>query len=115
MKTFIFLAFIAVAPLSAIAAEPVDNYAADAVVAARYAEAVTMLQAHVAKDPMDESALINLAIAYRHTGRAAEAQAMYRRVLQLENVMLDTAKGRAMSSHDVARRGLGLGTQLSLR
>ncbi len=106
---------LAMTPSVAVAGQPVDNYSANAVMAAKYSVAITTLSGDLVRNPRDESALINLAIALRRTGRVAEAQTLYRRVLALEEVELDTVNGTAMSSHEVARRGLGLNTQLSSR
>jgi len=113
MRILIAGAFFALAPAAALAAAPVDNYAADAVLKAKYGEAIAHLADRVAQDPADESAMINLAIAYRHTGRVEESRRLYQRVLRLDDVALNTAAGVEMSSHEVARRALG--TQISSR
>ena len=95
------------APLSPLAAaNPVDNYAEPQIAAAQYASAIARLEAQKRADPMDESTLLNLALAYRHSGRMAEAAKLYRRVLQLENAQLNTTIGKPMWSHDVARAAL---------
>ncbi len=91
---------------SAFAAQPVDNYATVALTTARYDQVVTQLEPLVLRDRSDESLLLNLAMAYRHTGRSAEADALYRRVLLLDDAELDTADGGTISSHVVARRAL---------
>ena len=96
-------------------ASPVDNYASAEIRAAKLVDAVALLEPRVAQAPDDESALINLAVAYRRIGRVAEARALYERVLTLDDVVLDAADGRAISAHDVARRGLARGTLLSSR
>lgn len=106
MMKAVYLSLLVAAPLAqASAATPVDNFAASSA-ADRYQAMARAYEAAVAKDPADESAWINLAVAYRHIGRGADAVVAYRRVLALENVMLDTADGRALWSHDVARRAL---------
>jgi tetratricopeptide (TPR) repeat protein len=119
MKNLLFAAIVA-APLAAIPANgvagtPVDNYAVVAVQTANYDAAVGKLESVVRRAPWDEAALINLAVAYRHTGRTIEANALYRRVLLLEDVVLDATDGSAISSREVARRALAISPQLSAR
>jgi len=109
MNKIAIIALIVLAPVSTSAlAQPVDNYAVTAIADARYASAVARLEAKVKSMPNDETAWINLAIAYRHTGRSDDAVAAYTRVLKLDNVELDTATGQPMWSHDVARAGLAM-------
>ena len=99
--------------MPASAASVVDNYASDAIAGARLTEAVALLEPRVAVVPRDESALINLAVAYRRMGRQAEADALYQRVLTLDDVTLDAADGSAISAHEVARRALARQTLAS--
>ncbi len=97
---------LVVAPAVALAGQPVDNYSATALTTAQYHVAVAQLEPIVKRDRADESLLLNLAMAYRHVGRFADANALYRRVLVMEDVELDTATGGTVSSHAVARFGL---------
>jgi Flp pilus assembly protein TadD len=117
MKKYIAIALLVATPLAqASAANPVDNYGADVIIkAGKYQQAAVRLEARVAQVPKDETALLNLALAYRHIGREADAQTAFRRVLALEDVILDTTDGRAVSSHALARYGLKQPTTLSLR
>ena len=50
-----------------------------------------------------------LAAVYRRTGREADARALYQRVLQRREVAMDMPSGAVVSSHELARRGLGTG------
>lgn len=50
--------------------------------------------------------LINLASIYARTGRDAEARALYRRVLDQQDVPMDLSSGAAAGSHAIARAGL---------
>jgi Flp pilus assembly protein TadD len=110
------LALLVAAPLAnSAAADPVDNYSATTIKMAQYTRAIARLEARVKQSPSDESALINLAVAYRHTNRSAEADALYRRVLTLEDVELDAVDGRAVMSRDVARRALMRPAQVTSR
>ena len=65
----------------------------------------TLETARVA-EPDEPSVMINLAAIYARTGRAEQAQAMYRQVLASENVQLEMGDHRPAWSHDLARRGL---------
>jgi len=53
--------------------------------------------------------MLNLAAVYRRTGREADARALYQRVLQRREVAMDMPSGAVVSSHELARRGLGTG------
>ncbi len=94
------------ASTAAFAGNPVDNYAVTALTGANYQQVVATLEPIVKRDRGDETLLLNLAMAYRHTGRNAEADSLYRRVLMLDDVELDTAMGGTINSHVVARRAL---------
>jgi Flp pilus assembly protein TadD len=94
------------APAVALAGNPVDNYSATALAGANYQQVVATLEPMAKRDRSDETLLLNLATAYRHVGRHAEADSLYRRVLLLEDVELDTATGGTITSHAVARRAL---------
>ena len=118
MKALVISILVA-APLAcgsaaAIAQQPVDNYQSVALVAGHSASAMPTLERNQRVDSSDECTLINLAVAYNRQGRAGDAQALYGRVLQLENVQVDLANGGSMWSHDIARAGLHT-TQLSSR
>lgn len=102
-------------PAASFAGQPVDNYGTADLSLARYEAVVTKLEPIAMRDRRDESVLLNLAMAYRHTGRHAEAATLYRRVLDLDNVELETADGETILSHVVARRGLATPLQLSSR
>ena len=102
------IALLVTAPLpAAAAADPVDNYAANDLAKARYALAIKQLERDYARNPDDESILLNLALAYRYSGRKIESVALYRRVLAMKDYELDTVSGKPMWAHDVARRALG--------
>ena len=107
LKYFVF-AFLATAPVPVLAAaDPVDNYAANDLGKARYALAIAQLERDYARNPDDESILLNLALAYRHSGRAVESVTLYRRVLAMKDYELDTLHGKPVWAHEVARRALG--------
>jgi len=106
LKTLVTALLVAAPLATTAAADPVDNYSATAIKVAAYDRAITRLEQRVQSAPADESAMINLAVAYRHTNRVAEADALYRRVLTLDDVELDALDGRAIMSREVARRAL---------
>ena len=108
------LLVVASLPIAAVA-NPVDNYAADHITAAKYDVAMTRLEQVVREDALDETALLNLALVYRHKGRTAEAAKLYRRVLAHEDALLDTVDGKPRWAHDIARAGLGGITTIALR
>jgi tetratricopeptide (TPR) repeat protein len=93
-------------PIAAVAV-PVDNYAVQPIAAARYDVAMAKLEHMVREDALDETALLNLALVYRHKDRVSDAIKLYRRVLALDNFLLDTVDGKPRWAHDVARAGLG--------
>jgi Flp pilus assembly protein TadD len=102
----IFALPLVLIPGIVFAASPVDNYSAIALTSSQYRLVVANLEPVVQRNRSDESLLLNLAMAYRHLGRDAEADALYRRVLSLDNAELDTANGGTISSHVVARRAI---------
>lgn len=108
MTKYLVIALLAATPLSAMAtADPVDNYAVNDITKARYTLAINQLERDYTRRPTDESILLNLALAYRHAGRATEAAALYRKVLSMQDYELDTTSGKPVWAHDVARRALG--------
>jgi cytochrome c-type biogenesis protein CcmH/NrfG len=97
MVKSVVLAAIAVTILASPAsATPVDNSV----------DQVAALVKIVAVAPRDGGAYTELANAYMRSGRTQEAMAAYRRVLALDNVMLETPTGNAIWSHEVAHRAL---------
>lgn len=112
----LLISLLVAAPLSTAAvANPVDNYAADAIQAADFATAEARLNARLQRVPMDRSALINLAHVYRETGRAREANQLYTRVLNRTDVQLETTAGTPVWSRDVARAGLSGTVSIAMR
>ncbi len=116
LKVALFSLLVA-APLASVsAASSVDNYAASTMmVAGNYEKAATRLEFRVRIEPEDETALLNLALAYRHLGREADAQRTFRRVLKLEDVALSTVDGQTVMAHALAERGLANTMQVSAR
>jgi Flp pilus assembly protein TadD len=57
-------------------------------------------------EPNEPAVLLNLAHVYTRTGRADQAEALYRQVLGAENALMATASSRPVWSHDLAQRGL---------
>ena len=77
-------------------AAPVDNSA----------NQVAALIQLASVSPRDGGIYVELAGAYMRTGRVTDAITAYRRVLALDNVMLETSTGDAIWSHEVAGRAL---------
>jgi hypothetical protein len=106
MKSFLVSAAFGMVLIPAAAlAQPVDNSAGPIRIASL--ETVTRVA------PSDGGAYAELASAYWHAGRTADAAVAYRRVLALDNVMLETRSGDAVWSHAIARQMLGQSVQTS--
>lgn len=102
MKNILVLAaFCGVAVATSAVAGPVDNSVTPFETAARFS-------------PTDGGTQAELASAYFQAGRTADAATAYRRVLQLDNVMLETRTGDAIWSHQVARHMLQKTAQTTL-
>ncbi len=106
MKTFLVsLACSAMLIPAATIAQPVDNSVGMVQIASL--ESLTRVA------PSDGGAYAELASAYWRAGRTADAVMAYRRVLALDNVMLETRRGDSVWSHAAARQMLGLSVQTS--
>lgn len=90
--TLVLAALAGLSIANAANADPVDNFTG-LEMAARYS-------------PTDGGAQAELASAYFRAGRTSEAVGAYKRVLKLDNVMLETRSGSAIWSHEVARHML---------
>ena len=116
MIKFLVISLLVATPLPVMAAaDPVDNYAANDLSKARYDLAIKQLERDYARNPDDESILLNLALAYRHSGRAADSVTLYRKVLSMKDYELDSLSGKPVWAHDVARRALGEKVVMSAR
>jgi Flp pilus assembly protein TadD len=96
VKTAIYSAIFALSVASPAFAGPVDNSA----------DQIASLTQLVSVSPRDGGVYAELAGAYVRAGRVADAMTAYRRVLALDNVMLETRNGDAVWSHEVARKAL---------
>ncbi len=99
------VAFIAMMSSTAALAQPVDNSAR--------AMNIATLEVATRIAPSDGGAYAELGAAYWRAGRTADAANAYRRVLALDNVMLETRTGDAVWSHTVARMMLARTVQTS--
>ncbi|WCT72024.1 tetratricopeptide repeat protein [Sphingomonas naphthae] len=109
MRSILAFAALVAAPLTAAAAQ--DQVAFRAITKADYTAAETQLAAQVAAGQREPGVLLNLAAVYNKTGRAAEAVALYRMVQSEQNVLMETASGAPIWSHDVATRGMTLASR----
>lgn len=113
MKKVLF-SILVVAPLMAGCASTATRHAAadpygyKAIVASDYTTAEARLMRERAVHPKEPSVLLNLAFVYAQTGRANEAQALYRSALNADNVLMEVP-GESVPgwSHDIAQKGLG--------
>lgn len=84
-----------------------DQLGSTALQAGNLGQAERILIAERLANPDMPELMLNLAYVYRHTGREAQARALYREVLTRPEVMLDTAPPtRSVSSYAVARAAL---------
>lgn len=88
-----------------LTAQPVDNSA--------QARQISWYEAGARINSADGGALTELAGVYRRAGRLADAVAAYRRVLVLDNVMLETHAGDAVWSHENARQALARAVEMT--
>lgn len=56
--------------------------------------------------PHDVDLMFNLATVYLHTGRTAQALALYREVLSMPDEALAVSAGQEVSSHALAQAGM---------
>ena len=89
----------------ALSAQPVDNSA--------QARQISWFEAGARINSADGGALTELAGAYWRAGRLTDAVAAYRRVLMLDNVMLETRVGDAVWSHGNARQALARAIEMT--
>lgn len=83
-----------------------DRTGYQAIAAGDFAAAAKRIEAERRIFPDRPELMLNLAAAYRQTGRTADARALYRAVLDRPAVAMDMPNGAILSSHDVATRGL---------
>ena len=82
-----------------------ESLGAQAIMAGDYAGAEQQIRAaDVSK--FDPARQINLGVVLAKTGRAAEAEKLFKRVLVEDPVDLTTVNGQTISSHEVADRAL---------
>lgn len=116
MRGAIICAAIAAAAIPAGSAAAGERVGYREIAAGRLADAEATLAKERAIFPKRPELKLNLAAIYLRTDRQEQARALYGEVLESEPVMLDTAGGDAVSSHDLARRGLArIGATLAQR
>jgi thioredoxin-like negative regulator of GroEL len=89
-----------------------DHLGYTAIQAGDFSTAERIITAERRIYPRMPELMLNLAVVYAHTGRAAEARALYRDVLGQPEVMLDTPSA-SVSSYAVAKAGLAQPTLAS--
>ncbi|MFL9840701.1 tetratricopeptide repeat protein [Sphingomonas sp. ST-64] len=105
LASIVLAAPLALAP--AVHAETVEQPAAHlAIAAGNYdaAERALLAERKIYRDRPE--LLLNLAAVYARTGRATEARALYKQVLDQKPVAMDITDGDVAGSHLVAQRGL---------
>jgi Tfp pilus assembly protein PilF len=91
------------------------RYGFDAIQRADLDAAEARLNATLLEQPNEPSALLNLAHVYWKTGRIEQAEALYRKVLAGENVMMLTAGRATIGAHQLAQKGLDRARQMASR
>ncbi|MDO7842376.1 tetratricopeptide repeat protein [Sphingomonas immobilis] len=107
MKKMIALSLLVLAPLSVPAVASAQDAYADTHV--RNLESASQVA------PRDGGTMIELAQAYANANRGADALTAYARALKLDNMMLVTKTGDNVWSHQIAKRALAHGPELSSR
>lgn len=83
--------------------------ASDAIAQGHSLQAISMLEAELARAPNDPALLINLGIANAHIGNDAKARECFETVMTSREVIeLETADGTEMDSRRLARRALAM-------
>lgn len=112
------LILIAAAAMPAPAFAQDDFNGASQILRGDYAGAERIIVAQQRMFPTDPDLMLNLALAYQRTGRAAEARALYQAVLSRPDEPMDLpGAARPKSSHALATIGLAHndGRQISAR
>jgi tetratricopeptide (TPR) repeat protein len=111
--TVFAMALLAATPMPAapaaalVSPEQSGELAAQTLAAGREDEALATLQRASAANPHDPAVLINLGIAYAHSGDEAKARAAFEAALTCHEVVeLDTADGSATDSRRLARKAI---------
>ncbi|WP_422055619.1 tetratricopeptide repeat protein [Sphingomonas sp.] len=108
----VLASIVLAAPLAAVPAVQAQSAeqpnAHLAIAAGDYDQAERVLLAEQRIFPARPEILLNLAAVHARTGRAAEARALYHRVLALKPVAMDVVDGQTIASHAVAQRGIRL-------
>ncbi len=102
---FIYCALIAVGLIATTPAIARDRMGYTAIQAGDFSTAERIITAERRIYPKMPELMLNLAVVYSHTGRVAEARALYRDVLAQPEVMLDTPSA-SVSSYAVAKAAL---------
>lgn len=105
-KAIIVAAMLGVPAVSAVAQDRSYQYEHDAIESGRFGEAEAALRSQLALEPTKPELLINLAAIYARTNRLDDAQALYQRALNTEDVSLLLKPDVALNSHEIAHRGL---------
>jgi Tfp pilus assembly protein PilF len=116
MRHLVFaLAGAALFSTAAAAQTQEQRYGFDAIQRADLTAAEARLNAALIEQPNEPSVLLNLAHVYWKTGRTEQAEALYRKVLAGENVMMLTAGRSTVGSHQLAQKGLDRARQMASR
>ena len=103
----VILAAAALVATGTASAQTIGFNGADEIARGDYAGAERMIAKTRTLFPRYPELMLNLAVVYRHTGRAAEARSLYQEVLREPDEVMDLRANRSeASSHRVAQAGL---------
>jgi len=92
-----------------------NRYGYDQITAKNLKAAEQRLLDQQAAEPNEPSVLLNLAYVYKKTGRTAEADALYERVLAQKDVLMALGNGKPAWSHTLAMKAMGRSTDYAGR
>ena len=115
MRMWLAIAGTAMFTTSALAQKQEQTYGFNAIAKDDLTAAEARLIAQRATEPNEPSVLLNLAYVYAKTGRYDQANALYRKVIAGENVLMLTGSRQQLWSHDVAQRGLDRARMMASR
>ena len=92
-----------------------QRYGFEAIQRADMTAAEARLNAALIEQPNEPSVLLNLAHVYWKTGRTEQAEALYKKVMAHQDVMMLTASRQTVSAHALAQKGLDRARQMASR
>ena len=103
----VYLVASALAAVAPASAQTIGFNGADALARGDYGRAEQVIDRTRKMFPELPELMLNLALVYRHTGRAEQARTLYDEVLRRPDTVMDASvRGQTVSAHAVATAGL---------